>query len=268
MTQITHAPGNTQTGARRGRRWCITLNNYSEHEYSALLDYCKNNCQYYILAKEIGEESKIPHIQGYLEYKNARTFNSIKKINTRLHLDKARAKRKQNIEYCMKDNDYVSTFPEDRITRMLKDYNGIKWKSWQLEVLNILKTKPDNRKIYWYWEPIGDVGKSFLCKYLCLTENVIIGDGNKTDMFNQINNWLKNNPDDDPTILLYDIPRTAENYVSYTAVEKIKNGFFYSGKYEGGVCIFPNPHVICFANFEPQYNKLSRDRWEVRYVGE
>ncbi len=57
-----------------------------------------------------------------------------------------------------------------------------------------------------------------------------------------------------------------EDYVSYQALEEIKDGIFFSGKYEGGMKIFNSPHVICFANFSPAEHKLSGDRWVVEEV--
>ena len=66
-----------------------------------------------------------------------------------------------------------------------------------------------------------------------------------------------------PEVVLCDIPRTALGYINYGAIEQLKNGILYSGKYEGGVCIFPPPLVICVANEKPDLTALSVDRWNV-----
>jgi len=58
-----------------------------------------------------------------------------------------------------------------------------------------------------------------------------------------------------------------EEYISYGAMEKIKNGFYMSSKYESKPIIRNCPHIICFANFEPDYDKLSQDRWKVHNIG-
>jgi len=44
----------------------------------------------------------------------------------------------------------------------------------------------------------------------------------------------------------------------------LKDGVVFSGKYEGGARLFPPPHVIIFANFLPDFTKLSADRWVIR----
>lgn len=54
-----------------------------------------------------------------------------------------------------------------------------------------------------------------------------------------------------------------ENYVSYEAIESVKDGIFFSGKYESGMTIFNQPHIICFANFAPDIGKMSSDRWKI-----
>ena len=51
--------------------------------------------------------------------------------------------------------------------------------------------------------------------------------------------------------------------MSYSAIESLKDGLLFSGKYEGGVKLFPPPHVVIFANFLPDMTKLSIDRWDI-----
>ena len=63
--------------------------------------------------------------------------------------------------------------------------------------------------------------------------------------------------------MIITVPRTAAGYVSYSAIEEIKDGMIYSGKYEGGFANIEHPHVIILANFEPEREKLSSDRWNV-----
>jgi len=69
-----------------------------------------------------------------------------------------------------------------------------------------------------------------------------------------------------PKIVLINVPRSSLDFVSYTGLEEIKDMFFYSGKYEGGMVCGASPHVIIFANEEPDYNKMSSDRFKVRRI--
>jgi len=54
--------------------------------------------------------------------------------------------------------------------------------------------------------------------------------------------------------------------MSYTGMEEIKDMFFYSGKYEGGMVCGRNPHVMVFANEPPDYDKMSANRWKVTEI--
>lgn len=259
--------GNTETKIPRkpidirGKKWVFTLNNYEEAEVAKLADSFKILGEY-IMGREVGE-SGTPHIQGYVELKNSIRLSGLKKINPRAHWEKARGNRAQNIEYCSKENKIMSTFPIPRATRLLSKYDDVKWKDWQQRVIDIIDAKICPRTIHWLYDKKGNVGKSFLCKYLYLKYDAIIGGGKSNDIFNQVNGWIEKHPDKDPTLVILDIPRTSMDYVNYGCIEKLKDGLFYSGKYEGGVCCFDIPHVIIFSNEEPNYDAVSKDRWNV-----
>jgi hypothetical protein len=66
--------------------------------------------------------------------------------------------------------------------------------------------------------------------------------------------------------VIFDIPRDNGNKVSYKSIESIKNGMVYSPKYESKHKLFNSPHLICFANCEPEFEKLSNDRWVVEEI--
>lgn len=69
-----------------------------------------------------------------------------------------------------------------------------------------------------------------------------------------------------PQIIIFDVPRTNIDYINYEAIESIKNGVFFSGKYESAQVIMNCPHVIVFANSMPCQNKLSKDRWVIKEI--
>lgn len=253
----------------KSRKFCFTLNNYTVKEYGTLEQHFLGTAKNYIMGKERGEGGT-PHIQGFVEYKNPRSFNSLKKICKRLHIEKAKGSLKQNYEYCKKEGDFATnidlrTAAEKRHQAIIdEEYNEVKWKPWQTKVLKILDQKPDKRKIHWFWEPTGNTGKSFLCKYLALTKDVIICEGKRDNIFNQVKVAL--DEEKEPGIIICDIPRTTMEYLNYGALEQLKNGMLYSGKYEGGQCIFKIPHVICFANEPPDKKSMSKDRWDIHRI--
>ena len=87
-----------------------------------------------------------------------------------------------------------------------------------------------------------------------------IVNGKGSDIKNQVIKHLENNVLD---VLIINVPRCNENHVSYAAMEEIKDGLIYSGKYEGGFANIEHPHVIVVSNFAPELSKLSEDRWNI-----
>lgn len=68
---------------------------------------------------------------------------------------------------------------------------------------------------------------------------------------------------------MIDIPRSVDiDFLSYTGIEEIKNGCFFCGKYESDMVIMPIPHIIIFSNEEPNVDKLSADRWDIKNIRE
>lgn len=89
----------------RSRAWCFTLNNYTSEEV-ALLRVLSDGCKYLIFGYEVGEKGT-PHLQGYLYFKDAKSFSATKKfLPKRAHLEKARGTPEENKEYCSKDGEF------------------------------------------------------------------------------------------------------------------------------------------------------------------
>lgn len=82
--------------------FCFTLNNWTEEEYEQLRNI---PCVYKLLGKEVGKNGT-PHIQGYLHFKNERSFNATRKLMKRWHLDGCRGNIWENIDYCSKEGKY------------------------------------------------------------------------------------------------------------------------------------------------------------------
>lgn len=274
-TQITQGgEGNSKTSPPppkknqkplMSRKWCFTINNYSVDIIPQL--HRDFSTAKYVIGKEVGE-SGTPHLQGFVEFKNAKSQKRMMKYMPRAHLTKAKGNAKQNYDYCSKDGDFTTnmdfrTFKDKMRDKCLTRYDGVVWKPWQQEILDI---KNDDRTIHWFYEEKGNVGKSFLIKYIALTRNVIICEGKKNDIYNQVNTMME--AEKEPSVIICDIPRTSIDYVNYGVLEKLKDGMIYSGKYEGGQCIFPPPLIICLANKPPDTSTMSMDRWNIRVIGE
>lgn len=222
------------------------------------------------MGSEVGEEKKTPHLQGYLRFKNPVSFQSLKKKLPRARITRCNGSENDNFRYCSKEGNYrtnmenPSFYEEMKLKCISDEYKNVQWRPWQQEVLNLLDGPVDPRTIHWYWEPVGNSGKSYLTKYLALTRDIIICDGKKADIFNQVRMSLEAKKQ--PKIIILDIPRAYIGNVQYPVIEQLKNGCIYSGKYEGGICVFPRPHVIAFANSRPDIESLSHDRWNIQDI--
>lgn len=84
------------------KRWCFTLNNYTEEEYKALGEL---EWTYLVIGREKGAEGT-PHLQGYIEFQNKKRMTALKKINARIHWEKLKGKPWQAANYCKKDGDH------------------------------------------------------------------------------------------------------------------------------------------------------------------
>lgn len=253
----------------RFRSACFTLNNWTNDEMNSMILDFELFGYKYIFGEEIAPTTGTPHLQGYVEFGKQVYFTHLKKLSARANWRKCRGSRAQNVTYCTKEGRGIKTNLPTPIKErvMSKLYSDVTWKPWQQNIVDICDTEPDSRTIYWVWEPIGNVGKSFLVKYLFMKHNAIIGDGKKADVFNQVKTWMDEREEESPRLIILDVPRHNIDYVNYGSIEQIKNGLLYSGKYEGGTCLYEFPHVFIFANTPPDLAKMSLDRWVVMPIG-
>jgi hypothetical protein len=252
---------------KKYRKWCFTENNPEAGTWEQRVEKFKSLAKFWIIAREVGE-SGTPHFQGYVEWNSPMLFDNMKKLMPRAWLAKAKGTTEQNRRYCMKQGDYSTNIPLPRRETILCKYEAVEWKCWQRHIIDLVDDQyGDDRTINWFWENDGNVGKSFLTKYLVLKYDAIICSGKSADVFNQVNTWLQDHGEASPKLVVVDIPRCSMDYVNYQAIEAVKNGLLYSGKYEGGVCVFESPVVICMSNGPPDTDKLSMDRWNIHMIG-
>lgn len=264
MAQVTHDEtgeiGNTNKVNLpniRCRKWVFTINNPTE-------DDAKNikalNCKYIYQLEQGAQMTQ--HFQGFIEFKNPISFNSIKKKLPRAHIEKCN-NTEASKKYCQKlegriDGPWINGYAEP--IELIKQF-----RPWQQEIIDMVNTKPDDRKIYWYFDEVGGKGKTSLAKYLCVNYNCVYATGKASDIKYLLHSFFEQDEaKKNSLIVIFDLTRSTENYVSYQAIEEIKNGIFMNTKYECKQHIFNSPWVLVFANFEPETEKLSMDRWEIR----
>ncbi len=87
------------------KRWCFTLNNWTEEELTNIRIKTQDQTKYLIAGKEKGEEGT-PHLQGFVHFKNKKRMSEVKKIiGPRAHLEVAVGSDIDNKEYCGKEGD-------------------------------------------------------------------------------------------------------------------------------------------------------------------
>lgn len=87
----------------KSRNWCYTLNNYTDEQYNTI---CLIECKYHVIGKEVGEKGT-KHLQGYIEYVNAMSFDSVRTMLFNSHIEKRMGTRIQAAEYCKKEKQFV-----------------------------------------------------------------------------------------------------------------------------------------------------------------
>lgn len=274
ITQIAQGEGNTLVLAptsKRSRKWCITIFNYNEKMITdCTTQFSKSK---YIFGRELCKDGR-PHLQGYVSLINGKTFSALKKsLPVGSHIELAKGSDKQNFLYCSKEGDFVTNmsykpdidFEKKMKKDVLKMFEEVCWQPWQSKIIDMISNyKPSlfDRTIHWIYDKEGAKGKSLLCKYLVARFDVILCEGKQNDVFNQIKTMVYEKKTI-PKIVLIDCPRSSLNFINYGCIEKVKNGCIYSGKYEGGTIVFPNPFVMVFANDMPDLDQMSVDRWVI-----
>lgn len=270
--------GNTSTSTHniRARRWFNTLNNPTLEEIEFMSKLFVDKKWNYMVGFHIGKVTNTKHIHFYISANNAIKFDYMKKLFPRARLEKAKGsdeciwnymikdgKGKKNFEFkVIKKKLSMKEIQEQEDKYLMEEMDKLNLYDWEKDILNIIEGDVDPRKIYWYWEPKGNSGKSTFCKYIDLKYEVCLAEGKSGDIFNQVKVFLEEFGRY-PKVIIIDVPRSNLGYVNYTAIEKLKNGLVYSGKYEGKKLRFRKPHVIVFANEEPRFNEMSMDRWQV-----
>jgi len=262
-SNLERETGNTKVSrGASAKHWCFTLNNFTKDDIEKLIS--DKFFQKFLFQEEIGEGEETPHLQGQISFKKKQKFDWWKKHYPKIHVEKTVSVLDSN-EYCIKTETGCGKIYSNWWYPELDPFeNG--FRDWQSKLLRDLSQRADDRKIIWVYDPPGNGGKSTFARYLHREKGALIVSGKVADMKHAIIKWSETHGY--PHIIIIDIPRSIDlHYFSYTGIEEIKNGFFYSSKYEGGVVDMPRPHVVVMSNEEPDHSKMSKGRFDVRIIG-
>lgn len=152
-----------------------------------------------------------------------------------------------------------------RLRRKPIEYHSIELRDWQRDLVGVLFEPAHPRQVLWIYDTLGNKGKTWFANWVYDTCNkedyqvLIFGNQKSADLAYAI---------EYPKIVFFDFTRAQEEQLNWSAIEMIKNGTFFSPKYESNLKRFPTPHVVIFSNFspEPYKDKLSADRWNVKEI--
>jgi len=246
----------------RSRSWLCTWNNFPE-DWQAVITSC--GAIDYSAQKEKGKDAEKEHIQFAVRFEEAKSLKTMQGLFKGAHLEPAKnwiaAK-----QYCMKADTQVEEGIVSKPPPVCRDpLEGRAYRPVQEQIIEIVKSEPDDRSIHWFFDPEGSAGKTTIAKHICLHHSdAIYLTGKSADMKFGVMSWL--NSGKKLKTVMIDLTRSVEAFVSYQGIEEIKNGIFYNTKYESGMVLFDNPHIIIMSNFMPEMDMLSADRWVIHAI--
>ena len=277
------------TSSLRQRCFSFTWNNPGEEASSYLKNLGKSRgVSQLIYQLETGEKRHTPHLQGFLYFKNPRFLSAVIKLLKGAHVEKAK-----NIfalkQYCKKVKSRLQPYVHflngknvKNITEIISLQEGkyILNKEnlypWQSQVLEIFLSEPDNRSVYYFFEEVGNTGKSSFISYLYhhYEDYVFSTSGRPEDVKFGFSKKIQKVGRYSIRAVIWDIPRLLKskenNQVKdsvFLTAEQFKNGHFFTTKYESEQVLFGVPHVFIFSNIIPSKSTissaLSRDRWKI-----
>lgn len=251
---------NTKQGIER-KFWAFTMYNYLAIE-NTIKKWLVDNCVKCLVGAEICPTTQRPHLQGFFELKKKQRLTAIQnKPITWSFLKPCEKNELANTIYCSKEGNLWFQHPKPRA--QLKIISELR--PFQLELESKLLEEPNDREIIWVYDEQGKKGKSSFCRYLIHKYDALyLTEGKKNDLINIVYNYVVNK---DLNIVLVDVPRSNKN-ISYKTLEEIKNGIICNTKYETGTMLINPPHIIVFANFYPDREQFSDDRWCIYNVDE
>ena len=240
----------------------FTYNNYKDEEVAPLVHTLQRFAYKGKVQSEVGANGT-KHLQGMIwcrEKHRDTEFKLPKEIHWEKLLDEDNVR-----DYCGKSEThdgkhrYVWGFPNPlKIIETLRP--------WQERIKNICLSPPDDRKIYWFWESEGGIGKTAFIKYMVYHHKITFASSGK---YADIINLVFNSNMDYVECILFNIPRANKGSISYAALECIKDGLICNTKYETGSKMFNPPNMIIFANFPPDNeSEMSEDRWVIEELKE
>lgn len=149
-----------------------------------------------------------------------------------------------------------SSKQEASTAEFVAKYEDAVLRPWQEKLAKELSFEADDRRIIWVYDTKGNMGKSWFSHWLEAARGATRFENGATRDIAHIWNGAP--------IAVFDFSRTVEGRLNYGVLESLKNGSIMSSKYDSCIKHFGTPHVVCFANWPPNREAMSADRWSIR----
>jgi hypothetical protein len=147
-----------------------------------------------------------------------------------------------------------------------KEETVLEDKPWSNQCLEILKER-NTRHVHWIISHKGNDGKSVFTRYCRINQIALICSdvGTGGDFATVLGSLMDESPWWKRDAIVFDFPRTKKDHTTfYTKIEEYKNGEMTATKYQGGgIVLERGGAVIVFANFYPEIDRFSLDRWKL-----
>lgn len=256
--------GNTKTTSKRESRvrsWVFTYNNYSQNDITQLTQQLEFGCKY-VFQEEVGK-SGTPHLQGTLRWFNGKTFTIMKTLFPKFHLEPCK-NWKKSVAYCVKQDTKAGKIYSNFYEPIVDFYDEKKETPFQKEFIELTKrpvTIDNYKDINWFWEPIGDIGKTIVARHMIINNpRILLVGGKVADIKCAIASCeIK------PKVVIWNIARDIGD-IDYVALEDVSDAMFFSTKYESNMCVYNYVTIIVLANFPPILERLSEGRFKVKKI--
>lgn len=210
--------------------------------------------------------TKNTHFQCYINLKIKRRQHELCKMFNSQGFNGATCKiasdaGKERLKmYCMKEDTRLAGPWADHPIYMGSDLITV-LRPWQKKIVAMLEEKPHDRRIWWYKDTKGGIGKSSLAKYMLYHHKIIpMKCARKCDLINLVFKFPSQK------MYIFDVQRTTRKDLfldMISTIEEVKTGLVINTKYETGYKMFDRPHIIVFSNYDPPKEKLSNDMIKV-----
>jgi len=131
---------------------------------------------------------------------------------------------------------------------------------WETNLKSIVDNETDPRVIHWFYDPVGETGKTVNAKDLYFNHNAFYCTGGKAVDIAHAYNY-------EPIVVFNLVASADEDTMKYLfkVLEEFKDGIFSSGKYMSLVKAFKIPTVIVFSNILPDQSRMKKNRLQIHH---